>query len=99
MYIDPRIGGDDDYNREEVFAMIDDLWNGPQKYTFGGMPVRAKEVHGWALPACPRADRFARFDKLEKKSETEPAPPTTKKDPAAAAAPPSEEQLRKQRDE
>ncbi|KAK7923340.1 hypothetical protein PG985_007411 [Apiospora marii] len=100
MYIDPRIG-DGDYDREEVLAMIDDLWQGPQKSTFGGTPIRARDVHGWALPAHPKADRFARFDKLEEKAEaeeeTEPVTPT-KGDPASAA-PPSGEQLRKQREE
>lgn len=98
MYIDPRIAAND-YDREEVFAMIDDFWQGPQKYTLGGTPVRARDVHGWALPAFPKADRFARYDKLEKKAEPEPELATpTKTDPAAAALP-SEEQLRKQREE
>ncbi|KAK7969071.1 hypothetical protein PG988_008144 [Apiospora saccharicola] len=100
IYLDPRVG--DDYDREEVLDMIDDFWRGPETYTFGGaMPVRAKEVRGWALPAAPRADRFAKYDKFEKKAETEPEPePATPTKKGTAAAPPlTEEQLRKQREE
>ncbi|KAK8055505.1 hypothetical protein PG993_000732 [Apiospora rasikravindrae] len=92
IYIDPRVG--DDYDREEVFAMIDDYLSGPKTYTFDGTPCRAKDVNGWAFPAWPQADRFAQLEKPEKK-EGEPAAPTKE---GSAAAKPSAEQQRQQRE-
>ena len=72
IYIDPRVG--DDYDQDEVFAMIEDLWSGPAKYSFDGTPLRERDINGWALPAWPEADRFAQYEKQEKQGEdSEPA--------------------------
>ncbi|KAK8050618.1 hypothetical protein PG994_012348 [Apiospora phragmitis] len=92
IYIDPRVG--DDYDREEVFDMIDDFMGGPEKYTFDGTRLRARDVNGWALPAWPQADRSAQSEKPEKKGE--PAVPTME---GSATAQASEEQQRQQREE
>ncbi|KAK6841355.1 hypothetical protein PG987_002215 [Apiospora arundinis] len=67
FYIDPRIN--DDYDQDEVVDMIEDLWSGPDTYSFGGMPLRTKDVNVWALPAWPEADRFAQFEKKTEDKE------------------------------
>ncbi|KAK8087997.1 hypothetical protein PG997_002958 [Apiospora hydei] len=94
IYIDPCVG--DDYDRDEVFDMVDDYLSGPQTYNFDGTLRRTKDSNNWALPAWPQADRFAQIEKSEKKKEGEHAEPAKE---GSAAAQPSAEEQRQQREE